>query len=217
MRYVLPEAEGWRTATQWPVPEASHRHYALGADGTLAMEGTLAGVRTYMNLGAGLNRPGPRESDPPAFLCWDTAPLAEDLDMVGPIELQLDAASTAPDTAFIAVLQDVAPDGRVTDITSGFLRAGLRAVDEAASRLGAPVLPCDRFESVPIGETVAYRIPLVPNARRFKAGHRVRLYLTSDDQSPDKPALLQFRHASIGTSSLQTVSATSRLVLPVVA
>ena len=56
----------------------------------------------------------------------------------------------------------------------------------------------------------------MPNARRFKAGHRVRLYLTSDDQDPSKPAPMNFRHASIGTSSLNTILASSRLVVPVI-
>jgi hypothetical protein len=34
-----------------------------------------AGSATYMNLGAGLNRPRGSETDPPAFLHWTTAPL----------------------------------------------------------------------------------------------------------------------------------------------
>src|ERR1700722_14607984 len=96
------------------------------------------------------------------------------------------------------------------------IRAGLRGGDESASKPGAPSLPCRVFEAVPIGQRVSYRIPLVPNARRFRAGHKVRLYLTTDDQGADKPCLLGFRHASIGTSSLNTVISSSRLLLPVV-
>jgi uncharacterized protein len=214
-RYVLPEAEGWRTTDQWPLPEATSRSYALQADGTLAEGDARVGARTYLNLGAGLNRPKASETDPPSFLAWTSDALPNDLDMAGPIELQIDAASTAPDTAFIAILQDVAPDGTVYEVTAGYLRASLRAVDEAASLPGAPVLSCRSFEAVPVGETVRYRVPLVPNARRFKSGHRVRLYLTSDDQEQHKPAPLQFRHASIGTSSLNTIHATSQLLLPV--
>jgi uncharacterized protein len=67
-----------------------------------------------MNLGGGLNRPRASETDPPSFLEWTTAPLAHDVDIIGPIELQLDAACTAPDTAFIAYLQDVHDDGNMT-------------------------------------------------------------------------------------------------------
>jgi uncharacterized protein len=170
-----------------------------------------------MNLGGGLNRPRPSETDLPAFLHWITAPLVDDLDLIGPIELQLDAACTTPDTAFIAVLQDVDETENAVNVTAGYLRAGLRRVDEAASKLGAPVLPCRDFEAVPVGQKVSYRIPLVPNARRFRAGHKLRLYLTTDDQNPDRPAPLEFRHASIGTSSFNTVFSSSRLFLPVLA
>jgi predicted acyl esterase len=214
-RYVLPEADGWRTMETWPPPEASFSHLALRADATLSDDEGEAGERTYMNLGAGLNRPRASETDPASFLAWDTPPLAHDLDVVGPIELQLDAISTAPDTAFIVVLQDIDAAGHPVDVTAGFLRAGLRKVDEIASKPGAPVLPCLAFEAVPIGEKVRYRIPLVPNARRFKAGHKIRLYLTTDDQDDAKPALLLFRHASIGSNSLNTVLSSSRLLLPI--
>jgi len=214
-RYVLPEADGWRTSEVWPMPEAAHRRYALRGDGNVSEEEGEAGSRTYLNLGAGLNRPRRSEADPPAFLAWETGPLLENLDIVGPIELQLDAICTAPDTAFIAILQDVDHTGKVMEVTAGYLRAGLRAVEETESNPGAPVLPCRTFAAVPIGEIVRYRIPLVPTARRFRASHRVRLYLTTDDQGEDKPTLLMFRHASIGTSSLNTVMSSSRLLLPV--
>jgi predicted acyl esterase len=215
IRYVVSGADGWRATESWPPSEFVRRDYLLRGDGLLGDDEGTPGSRTYMNLGAGLNRPRASETDPHAFLVWDTAPLSEDLDVVGPIELQLDAACTAPDTAFIATLQDIAETGEVTDVTAGYLRAGLRTIDEAASKPGAPVLDCRTFSAVPIGEAVRYRIPLVPNARRFKKGHRIRLHLTTDDQGDDKPALLGFKHASIGTSSLNTILSSSRLLLPV--
>jgi uncharacterized protein len=39
--------------------------------------------------------------------------------------------------------------------------------------------------------------------------------ITSDDQDPNTPAMLTFRHASVGTSCLNTVKSSSRLLLPV--
>jgi putative CocE/NonD family hydrolase len=215
IRYVVPGAEGWHAADTWPLPNASHRSLALRADGALGDEEGESGSRTLMTLGAGLNRAQASVTDPPANLTWTSAPLENDLDVVGDIELQLDAISTAADTAWIVVLQDVDPTGAITDITAGYLRAGLREVDEAASRPGAPELPCRAFQAVPIGGPVRYRIPMVANARRFKTGHRVRLFLTSDDQDSNTPALLTFRHASVGTSSLNTIRSSSRLMLPV--
>jgi predicted acyl esterase len=214
IRYVLPGADGWRTAESWP-PEGVHRLWALRADGVLAGVEGEPGKREYLTLGAGLNRVKASPIDPPSLLTWTSAPLLEALEVVGDLELRLDASATAMDTAWMVVLQDVSPDGSVTDVTAGWLRASLRAVDEAGSRDGVPVLPCTEAVAVPVGEQVAYRIPLVPNARRFESGHQLQLVLTSDDQSPQAPAIMNFRHASVGTSSLNTVFSSSRLLLPV--
>ena len=215
IRYILPGAEGFREADCWPVPGVSYRDYALRADGVLATEEGAAGNRAMMTLGAGLNRDHASETDPPALLTWTSAPLDRDLDMVGPIELVVDAAASAMDTAFIVTLQDVDPSGASTDVTAGYLRASLREVDEAASSPGAPVLSCRTFQAVPIGQVVRYRIPLVDNARRFKAGHRIRVVLAGEDQNPEAPAIMGFRHASVGTSCLTHIQSSSRLLLPV--
>jgi predicted acyl esterase len=216
IRYLTPGVEGWRETATWPPAQAHHQAWSLCADGALAAAEGDAGSRAMMTLGDGLNRAQASETDPPAFLTWTSPPMEEDLDILGEIELQLDASSTAGDTAWIATLQSVDEAGTAVDVTAGYLRASLRQVDEARSRPGAPALPCRAFAPVPIGETVRYRIPLVVNARRFKRGHSIRLFLTSDDQNPATPAMLTYRHASVGTSCLSTIASTSRLLLPVV-
>jgi predicted acyl esterase len=215
VRYVLPGSGAWQTAESWPIAGSMHRSFSLRGDGVLAEAEGEPGARQLMALGGGLNRPQASPTDPPAGLTWTSEPLANDFDVVGDIELQLAATSTAIDTAWIAILQDVDPSGNGTDVTAGYLRASLRDVDEEASRPGAPAIPCRTPRAVPIGETVRYRIPLVANAKRFKSGHRVRLYLTSDDQTPEAPAFMNFRHASVGTSSLNTILSSSRLIVSV--
>ena len=72
-RYVLPEAEGWRTSDAWPIQAATHLSYALRADASLGEDEGEAGSRTYMNLGGGLNRPRPSETDPPGLSGVDDA------------------------------------------------------------------------------------------------------------------------------------------------
>lgn len=215
IRYFLPGADEWRTSATWPPQGVTIRELALRVDGVLSDDEGDAGARTLLVLGAGLNRAKPSEVDSPALLSWTSAAVEEDLDVVGGVELRLVASATAIDTAWLATLQDVAPDGTTTDVTAGWLRASLREVDEAASRAGALVLPCRTPVAVPIGEDVLYRIPLVANARRFAVGHRIRLVLTSDDQDPAAPAIMGFRHASVGTSSLNTIRSSSRLVISV--
>ncbi|BBX07398.1 CocE/NonD family hydrolase [Mycolicibacterium aichiense] len=216
VRYVLPGTDGWRTAESWP-PACTFRELALRADGTLDDDEASPGARDFMALGSGLGRAKPSSIDPPSMLTWTSQPLVAAIDVVGDIELRLIAAATAADTAWIVTLSDVSPDGTAEPVTAGWLRAGLREVDEAASRPGAPVLPCRHPQAIPIGDDVEYRIPLVPNARRFGAGHCIQITITSDDQDPDTPAIMNFRHAGVGTSSVNTVRSSSRLVLPVLA
>jgi uncharacterized protein len=214
VRYWLPRAEEWRTSDSWPVP-IRYQELRLGADGTLAAK-EREGSRDYLCLGTGLSRP-PRasKSDPPAQLHWQSEPLKDDLDMVGEIELQLHATSTDSDTAWIVMLRDNAPDGTTTNITGGWLRASLRAIDPAASRVGAPVLTCREPQAVPIGKQVEYRIPLVANAGRFKAGHRIELLITSDDQPKDAPVFAGYRHPPVGNTVRNTIHSSSTLLLPI--
>jgi predicted acyl esterase len=214
IRYWMPGADEWRTADSWPPPDPAPLELALNGDATLDVDEVVPAARQYLTLGAGLSRAKASPTDPPASLVWTSLPLPEDWDVVGDLELVLHATATAADTAWIATLQDVAPEDTCSDVTAGYLRASLRTVDEATSRPGHPVLPCRSAVAVPIGEETTYRIPLVGTARRFRAGHRIRLVLTSDDQDPAMPAVMAFRHASVGTSSLQTISSTSRLLLP---
>ena len=215
IRYWLPVADEWRTSDTWPPPGFPLRELTLSAEGYLKESGQTTGSREYLTLGTGLNRAQVSPTDPPAFLTWTTDPFDQVWDVVGNMELSLDAQTTAIDTALILTLQDVAPDGTTVDITAGFLRAAFRQVDEEASRPGAPMLTCRHPEAVPIGEPVSYRIPLVPNARRIEIGHRLRLVLTSDDQREDAPAMMGFRHGTVGTNTMNTILASSRLLLPV--
>ncbi len=205
VRYWLPGAEQWRTSDQWP-PAATYRELALNPDGRLDPVET-AGERRYACPGV---------AGQPDHLTWTSGPLDADLDVVGHLELQLTATTTASDTGWISLLEDVAPDGTATAVTQGWLRASLREVDEQASRPGRPVLPLRTAEPVPVGEPVRYRIPLVANGRRFARGHRIRLTLASDDTRGALRPMLGFTHTPVGLPTVNTVSSSSRLLLPVV-
>jgi predicted acyl esterase len=150
------------------------------------------------------------------MLEWTTAPLEQVLDVAGDLEVELHATATAIDTAWFVTLQDVAPGGTTVDVTAGYLRASLRAVDEDRSVPGAPVHDCRSLEAVVPGELTVFRVPLVANARRFDVGHRLRVVVASDDQDAPVPAMMGFRHASVGTSSLNTIHSMSRLLAPVI-
>jgi predicted acyl esterase len=211
IRYWLPGAEKWMTSEVWP-PASEYLSFALNPDGSLAEE-RVDGERQYFCLAPGASR---SKGDSPLglddSLNWTTDPLATSLDIVGHMELELVASATAPDTAWIVDVKDIAPDGTAYDVTQGWLRATLRETDDTASTVGRPVLVGRNSVPVPVGEKVTYRIPIVPNARRFAAGHRIQLTITSDDTG--KQVMQSFTHTPVGTSSLNTVSSASRLLLP---
>lgn len=183
------------------------------SDGSLCRDEGDAGSRSYLYLPADSGQPAhmnPRTL--PDTLEWQTDVLSEPMDFAGDIELHLDASITALDAAWIAVLYDVAPDGTATSLTGGWLRAMLREVNEKQSVPGASVLDCAQPVAVPVGETVTYRIPIVPNARRIAAGHRLWIVLAGDDQPKGAPTLLGFTHTPVALPSLNTVFSSSRLV-----
>ena len=213
IRYWLPGADEWRTATEWPPAESAAIELALRADGVLGSDEGEAGSRSYVCTGPGLDHRAPRTTDPPSALTWDTEPLDVDLDVVGNLELRLSARATAIDTAWIVLLLDIAPDGTAETITQGWLQASLRTVDRDASAMGSPTLDCRTPSALPLDEVVEYRVPLVPNARRFTARHRIRVIVCSDDQADEVPVIMGFRHAPAGTTSRNTIHSSSRLVL----
>ena len=218
VRYQVPGAEGWRTAEQWPPPEAALTPFALRADGLLAREEGEPGFRDYLHLPADSGAPsnaGPPEL--PATLAWETPSFDADFEFAGAIELTLEARITAFDTSWIAVLYDAPPDGEPEAITAGWLRAAFSGVDEPRSVPGAPVPDCRTPRAVPVGERVSYRIPVVPNARRIAAGHRLRLVIASADEADRTPTVLGFTHVVVREASRNTIYSASRLWLPLLA
>jgi len=152
--------------------------------------------------------------DLPDRLTWDTAPFGEAVEFAGEIELTLDAKITALDTGWIAVLYDLPPQGDAVPITAGWLRASLSAIDPDQSRLGAPVLPCRQPIVIVPGQGTTYRIPLVPNARHLPAGHALRLVIASADEPGKSPTVLGFTHTVVREPSRNTITNSSRLLLP---
>jgi len=101
-------------------------------------------------------------------LVYTSSPLYADCDVVGAVELVLHAASDAPDTDWTAKLVDVHPDGAAINICDGILRARYRE----SLALPKPLLP---------GDIHQYRISLGATAMRFKAGHAIRLEVSSSN------------------------------------
>lgn len=155
---------------------------------------------------------------------FDTAVLDDDLRLAGPIGLRLQATSTRPEAMFVVTLQDVAPDGRVTDITAGALLGSARALDESKSWPGAdgvlqlPFHPHTRQaeQRITPGEVTRYDVELRPAYTTVPAGHRLRLLVQTGDLPHLLPPPMKLLQLLGGVYGIQTNRLTpSTLSLPV--
>jgi len=184
--YYLMGANEWRAARDWPVPGARQRAFYLSDCGMLSEQKPTGGTAPDRyrydprnptptvggSIVSFLYTPGSVDVSAVQkrldVLVYTTLPLEKDLDVVGPLTMVLYASSSARDTDFVARLSDVGPDGRAIQIQSGILRARYRNAE------GDPEL------LVP-GQVYRFEIDLWATANRFKAGHRLRVDISSAD------------------------------------
>jgi putative CocE/NonD family hydrolase len=125
----------------------------------------------------------------PGSLTYTTSPFARPVVIGGPIDATIYATSTRPDTELVATLEDVAPDGTPTPITTGALLGSLRATDLSRSWLapgGRFLLPYHPYtvqskQPVPTGPVTRFDVEIRPTFAEIAAGHRLRLTLTTSD------------------------------------
>ncbi len=136
---------------------------------------TIGGNNSVLTMTQGAETPilpGPRDQRVlerrDDVLSYTSEPLDRDLEVIGPIEMLLFAASSAKDTDFIVRLSDVYPDGRAIFLAEGMLRARYRSSVEGES-----------VELLEPGEVAEYRIRCYPAANVFRRRHRLRLDVTS--------------------------------------
>ena len=116
--------------------------------------------------------PGPLDQRPlerrDDVLVYTSRVLEQDLEVTGPLEVVLYAASSARDTDFTAKLVDVYPDGKAIHLAEGILRGRHRA-------------SLEQVEFLETGEVTEYRIQLAPTSNLFRVGHRLRLEVSSSN------------------------------------
>lgn len=110
----------------------------------------------------------------PDILVFQTEPLAEAVEVTGPVSVRLWVSSNCPDTDFTAKLIDVYPPsadypwGFAMNLTDGILRCRYRDSWEQP-RLMQP------------GEVYPIAIELFPTSNQFMPGHRIRLDISSSN------------------------------------
>lgn len=144
-------------------------------------------------------------------LVYTSAPLTEDLVVIGPVSVQLFAKSSAINTDFTAKLVDVRPDGQSHNILDAAVRASLRDGSKSEPSLIEP------------NRTYEYTINMGHTGVVFPAGHRIRLQISSSNF----PKLARNLNSGLDNETttdmivadqaiLHDASHPSRLILPVV-
>jgi hypothetical protein len=159
-----------------------------------------------------------RQLEDEKLLYYTSAPLDADIEITGSPTVILQAASTHTDGAFYLYLEDVAPDGRVTYLTEGLLRAIHRKLGNPST---APYVPLGVYHSLrktdvqPLipGEVAEISITLCPISVMIFMGHRIRLAIAGHD------AAMKTRYPADGIPELRFYRNSARasyLQLPVV-
>lgn len=160
------------------------------------------------------------------ILTFTSAPLTEDLTVIGPVKLVLYASSDQIDTDFLVRLTDQEPDGTPQApgaapaghvITRGWLKASHRQLDHDRSTDARPFHTHRDPQPLDPGTIYRFDIEVLPVAHVFRPGHRIRLELANGD-SPLADGLF---HHSYGLKAGQDTihhdgASPSHLSLPVV-
>ena len=183
----------WRSEAAWPLPGTIEQKLFLSADGLTAnpppddaaplsydfdpadpvptLGGALTSGAPVMEAGGYAQRARAARADEQDY---DSAPLAEDLELTGSVVAYLQVSSSAIDTDFTIKLLDIYPpsadypDGYALNLAHGILRARYRHSFE-------------RPEPLVAGAVHELVIPAFPTSNLFQRGHRIRIEESSSN------------------------------------
>ncbi len=200
--YFTMGEDRWKTTAVWPIAGTRLERLYLDADKTLSTVAPARRARdTYridFDASAGpANRWATQAGGPPIdygdraeadrrLLVYTGAPLAKDMEITGQPVVTLRVTSTHTDGNFFVYLEDVAPDGRVTYLTEGELRALHRKLSHEVPpyRTTYPYRTFSRGDAellVP-GQVATLTFQLMATSVLLRAGHRVRVAIAGADK-----------------------------------
>ena len=200
--YFTMGEEAWHSTSTWPPAGSTTERMYFVADGKLSPEApvTLVAADAYdvdfaattgrtnrwhsHLLGEPVVYPDRAEADA-RLVTYTGAPLDADTEITGHPVIALHLTSTATDGAFFAYLESVAPNGRVSYLTEGELRAIHRKVSsETPPFVAAGPYHTFRVEDaqplVP-GEPAELSFALLPVSVVVPKGHRLRVAVAGHD------------------------------------
>jgi putative CocE/NonD family hydrolase len=189
-------ANEWREEDDWPLPQARNTKYFLHSAGSANSSKGSGGLSTKAPAAEPFDHyvydpatpvptvGGPLCCDSPHWepgardqraleeredvLIYSTPALEQDMEVTGPVTLELYAKSSVIDTDFTAKLVDVGPDGFAQNLTEGIVRARYRDSQE-------------KPDFMKPGEVYKFNIDLWATSNVFRKGHILRLEVSSSN------------------------------------
>jgi predicted acyl esterase len=155
---------------------------------------------------------------------YQTAALASDLYINGPIQADLWVSTTNKEAALAVRVDDVDAWGNATPISTGLMAVSHRAVDVSRSRFvkGVMIQPWHPYTqaaqqaAVP-GQPMLVNVEVFPAAALIRKGHKLRVAISSSNQAMGVWSTPQQALANGNvTTILNSPSFPSSVVLPVV-
>jgi putative CocE/NonD family hydrolase len=225
VRVYVTGANVWRNFDAWPVPSATTTRLYFADDKALAWKvAPRSGADAYtydpknpvrLDLAFEMFAIDRRKvQERPDVLTYTTPVLDKPVQVIGPVAVELHAASDARDTDFTASIQDVQPDGRAVLIGSkpvGIVRARYRNRPSSPPSLLTP------------GKPELFRIELGAISHQFQPGHRIRVEISSSsspmfnpNQNTGNPIATDTEWKIAHQQILRGKAQPSALVLPIV-
>jgi putative CocE/NonD family hydrolase len=156
---------------------------------------------------------------------FDTTPMTSDFYINGPIEADVWMSTNVGAAALSVRVDDVSADGKtITPLANGLLAAAYRAVDTTRSRYlqGEMIQPWHPFTEasmLPVkkNEPMLLPVEIFPAAALIRAGHSLRIAVSSSNQSQGGWSLPMQKLADKGVTTIYNdTDHPSSVVLPVV-
>ena len=188
VRLFIMGENRWRDEYEWPLKRTEYTPFYFKADGGLSDSYDMVtsslqyeydpdhpvptiggGTLFYQGINAGPLEQGTIE-ERADVLIFETEPLAEGMEVTGPVHVILYAATDAADTDFTAKLTAVDEHGRSIILTEGIQRASHAAPGDS-----------DRQEALAGAVPFEYDIDLWSTSYYFQTGHRLRVEISSSN------------------------------------
>ncbi len=230
-----PEATFELGIESWPPPETAPLRLFFQGDGTLAedepADDDAPGVHFLLDPEAGdrgILAPGGNVWDPLPDYDWaalrdgyavamQTAPLADDLVMLGTGSVDLWLRAPVDDADLEVNLTEVRPDGQEMYVQSGWLRASVRALaDSAIETWPEHTYREEDAEPLEPGEWTPMRVGIAGFSHVFRAGSRIRVTVdTPGDSRAEWRFDLKTFEDEVGYDVGTSATHPSSVVLPV--